>query len=559
MPQTFSFLVFLGALAIFIYGMQVGRIGLQLAGGNRLRAIISSITQNRLYGLGVGAITTLILQSSSVTTVMLVGLAGSQIINLTQAMAVILGADIGTSLIVFLFSIKKIAEYSLMILILGVLIDLFGKKKKTRYLSMILLGFGFVFFGLNLMIQSMVPLQQSEWIPQMMSLLEKHPFYNLLFATAFTAIVHSSTTTVGLAIALAFAGTLSIEAAVPIIFGANIGTCGTALIASVGGMTNGKRVAVAHLIFKVGGVILFFPFMKPLVFVATELSHLISWNGPCIPLQIATIHFLFNGTLSLLFLPFIRQGVWLVQKILPESENDKKKRFQPQYLALSALETPSLAFSHVKREILRMMDIAYEMFEEIPAVFEKNDLDRIEQLKSKDDQLDILNREIKFYLAKLSQSSLTAHEAETELNYLSMVEDLEEIGDIINRHIMDLAEKKIQKVREFSKDGKKEIKEFHTKVLENFDLAIAAITSSDESFAKKVIRHDENMRGFEKELHQTHLNRLHQGLKETFETSSIHLDLLSNLQRINNKISSIVTHAFPVLAPALISAESEKQ
>jgi len=149
--QHFSFLVFCGALAIFIYGMQVGRMGLQLAGGNRLRAIISSLTQNRIYGLGIGAVTTLILQSSSVTTVMLVGLAGSQLINLTQAMAVTLGADVGTSLIVFLFSIKKIAEYSLIILILGVLIDLIGKKKKTRYISMIFLGFGFVFFGLNLM------------------------------------------------------------------------------------------------------------------------------------------------------------------------------------------------------------------------------------------------------------------------------------------------------------------------------------------------------------------------------------------------------------------------
>ncbi|MBI1909379.1 MAG: Na/Pi cotransporter family protein [Deltaproteobacteria bacterium] len=544
--QHFSLIVFLGALAIFLYGMKIGRIGLQLAGGERLRAMIASLTENRFYGLGVGALTTLILQSSTAMTVMLVGLASSQLITLAQAMGVILGADVGTTLVVFLLSVRKIAEYALLILIVGVLIDLIGKKKRTRYVSMIFLGFGFVFFGMNLMTQAMAPLKENPWVVPFFDFLSRYPLYNFIAATVFTALVQSSAATIGLAMALAFGGTLSIEAAVPIIFGANVGTCVTAFIASLaGGNTEGKRVAWAHLIFKVGGVLVFAPFLVPFLELIRQVSPYISIGPPNVARELAIAHLVFNGVVAILFLPFIRQGVWIVQKLFPATEEDKKKKFGPKYLDPTALETPPLAFAHVKREVLRMADIAYEMFRGIPSVFERNDLDKIDDLEAMDDHLDLLNKEVKFYLAKISQGMLSDKESVLELNFLAMASDLEEIGDIINKHLMELAEKKIRKGREFSEEGWAEIKDFHAKVSENFDLAISAITTGDEAMAQKVLRHDAHLRDVERELRQAHLNRLHQGLKETFETSSIHLDILANFQRINAKITAIVTHAFP--------------
>ncbi|MDO8461350.1 MAG: Na/Pi cotransporter family protein, partial [Deltaproteobacteria bacterium] len=541
----FSILLFLGALAIFLYGMRIGRIGLQLAGGERLRAMIASLTENRFYGVGVGALTTLILQSSTAMTVMLVGLAGSQLITLTQAMGVILGADVGTTLIVFLLSVKKVADYALVILIVGVLVDLLAKKKRTRYFSMVILGFGFVFFAMNLMVQAMAPLRQNPWVTPVLETLSNYPIYIFLAATLFTAVVQSSATTIGLAMALAFGGTLSIHAAVPIIFGANVGTCVTAFLAGLGGSSDGKRVAWSHLLFKIGGVLLVAPFLDPFIRLVQWVTPFIPIGEPTVARQLAVSHLIFNLSVALIFLPFIRPGVWLVQKLFPDTEADRQKKFGPKYLDPSALETPALAFAHVKREILRMADIAYEMFREVPMVFETNNLDKIDELESKDNHLDILNKEVKFYLAKISQSQLSDQDSVLEVNYLSMVSDLEEIGDIINKHLMELAEKKILKGREFSQEGWKEIRNFHAKVVENFDLAVSSMTTGDQEMAKKVIRHDSHMREIERELRQAHLNRLHQGLRETFETSSIHLDVLANFQRINNKITAVVMHAFP--------------
>lgn len=555
--HPFSMLVFLGALAIFLYGMRLGRIGLQLAGGDRLRALIASVTNNRVMAMGIGAVTTLILQSSSATTVMLVGLASSQLINITQAMAVILGADVGTSLTVLLLSVKKMSEYALIILILGVLLDLVSKKKRTRYYSMIFLGFGFVFYGMNLMTQSMVPLRENEWVILVIKALVEHPFANMLFATIFTALVHSSAATLGMAIALAFGGTISLEAAIPIIFGANIGTCGTALTACLAGNTEGKRVAFGHFLFKVGGVLIFFPFIRHFAQLIEWLTSFSFISISTVAPQIALSHLIFNLALALIFIPFVQQGVWIVRQILPYSSEEQEKCFAPKYLDKSALETPALALAHAKREILRMADIAYEMFKEVLVVFSHRDLEKIEFLESKDDQLDLLNREIKFYLARLSQSSLTDVEADTEMSYVNMVSDIEEIGDIINRNLMELAEKKIRKVREFSEQGWEEIRTFHVKVTENFDLAISALTTGDEAIAKTVVRRDQQIRDLEKEMRQTHLNRLHQGLKVSFESSSLHMDTLANLQRINSKITAIVLHGFHQLeAPSQVRGES---
>ncbi len=539
----FSVISFLGALAIFLYGIKLSRVGVQLLVGNRLKDLISTITQNRLMALLTGMVTTLILQSSTATTVLLVGFARSGVISLTQAMGVILGADIGTTFVVILLSIQEISQYALLLLVFGILLDFF-KDKKTKYLGMILLGFGFVFFGMKLMVHSTLGLKDSHLVQEVFATFTSTPAVSFFLALVFTALVQNSATTLGLAIALAFSGMLNLRTSLPIVLGANVGTCFSSILNSVGGGIEARRVALAHLFFKVTGaviVMLFYPFFLARLD-TLQLSVPQLFSNPSS--GIAFIHVLFNLSLSVVFLPFINQGSWIIQKLLPESLDKTDRPFTTLYLNESSLSTPALAFANAKREILRMAEIAFDMFRETIVVFDKNDADLITNIEVKDDQIDILDREIKFYLAKISQENLGPEQARLQLNLVSITCDLEEICDVINKNILELAAKKIDKARHFSSEGWKEIVEMHSKVLENFQLAISIFTTEDKGLAQQMLRHEKHMTTLEDKYRESHLHRLHQGLKETLKTSSIHLDLLSNFHRINAKLTAIVRATF---------------
>lgn len=541
--EPFSPLAFLGALAIFMYGIRISRIGVQLLAGDRLRSVLASLTTHRFAALTTGALVTLILQSSTATTVMLVGFAVQGAITLTQAMGVILGADIGTTFVVILLSIKGIADNSLVLLILGVLIDIFSRRKRPRYIGMVFLGFGFVFFGMQLMIRTTAPLGGSPFLADFFSLLGSRPGTAFLVAALFTALVQNSATTLGFCMALAFSGLITIGEAIPIVLGANVGTCAVSFLHSVGGGAAARRVALSHLFFKATGAAVAMVFLAPLSGAVAKAS---SWPGlENTASQIALAHVGFNLLLSVVFLPFLNQGAWLITKLVPEPFRPEEKPFGPKYLDSKSLETPALAFANAKREILRMAEIASEMFRNLILVFEKDDRELMAYIEEQDDKVDILDREIKFYLAKISQENLNADQARMQLNLVAITSDLEEIGDIINKNILELAQKKIQKGRHFSEAGWKEIADFHAKVLENFQLTISTLATEDESIARKVGRHEKHLAETEDRYREAHLQRLHKGLKETIETSSIHLDLLSNFRRVNSKLTAIVKASFP--------------
>lgn len=543
--QTFSALAFLGAMAIFMYGIRLSRMGVQLFAGDRLRPLVASLTDNRFSALVVGILTTLILQSSTATTVMLVGFAATGVITLTQAMGVILGADIGTTLVVVLFSVKQISDYALLLIILGVLIDVVSKRKRSRYVSMVILGFGFVFFGMKLMIQTTVPLRESHLLAEIFGALGANPFYAFFAAAAFTALVQNSATTIGIAIALAFSGLLTFEGTLPIVLGANVGTCAGSILNSVGGGPKARRVAAAHLFFKITGASLALVFLPQFAALIHWVSSLAPPLGESAARQTALGHLTFNLILSIVFLPFISQGAWIITKLIPEPFRAEDKPFGPKYLDSKSLETPPLAFANARREILRMAEVASEMFGQTLTVFERNDRELMHYIEEEDDKVDILDRSIKLYLAKLSQESLTSDQARIQLNLVAMTSDMEEICDIINKNVLELADKKIQKDRQFSEEGWKEIREFHAKVLENFHLALAYLAAEDEIIARKMARHERHLAQLEDKYREAHLLRLHKGLKETIETSSIHLDLLANFRRINTKLTAIVKAALP--------------
>jgi phosphate:Na+ symporter len=476
---------------------------------------------------------------------MLVGFASTGVITLTQAMGVILGADIGTTFVMILLSIKEIADYALLLLIAGVVLDILSKKKKGRYISMVFLGFGFVFFGMQLMVRTTSPLQQSRLLVEIFTLLGENPSYAFFASAVFTALVQNSATTLGLTIALAFSGLLNLEEAIPIVLGANVGTCASSLLNSIGGGPMAKRVALSHLFFKLTGALLAMVLLGPftdLIVSVTPRSAILHQNTA---FQVALTHVGFNLLLSLLFFPFIPQGAWLIKKLVPEPFGQKEKAFGSKYLDPKSLETPALAFANAKRELLRMAEIAQDMFQDTIFVFEKNDEEMIAFIEEQDDKVDILDREIKFYLAKISQEDLNPEQARMQLNLVAITSDLEEICDVINKNILELAEKKIQKARQFSGEGWKEITDVHAKVSENFQLMVSTLTTEDKTLARKAVRHEKHLALIEDRYREAHLQRLHKGLKETIETSSIHLDLLANFRRINSKLTAIVKAAFP--------------
>lgn len=538
---TFSLISFLGALAIFIYGIRLTRWGVQLLAGDQLRPLVTALTKNRLTAAFSGAVVTMIFQSSNATVIMLVSFAASGMITLAQAMGVVLGADIGSTVVIVILAFQEIFEVALVLLIIGVAIETFFHSKRAHYLGMVFLGFGFVFFGMKLLVQTTSSLGGNHLILEVFQALGQNPGYAFLGATLFTALVQNSATTLGLTMALSFSGLIDLETALPIVIGANVGTCAGSILASLNGNVPAKRVAFAHFFFKTVGGTLAFLLIIPYRNLVVIVEHTYPMTQTT---AIALAHVVFNLSLSILFLPFLNQGAWLIQKLIPEPEAVPEKKFGPQYLNPKALETPALAFAQVKREILRMAEIAADVFERTILAFEKGDKNFVQFLEEEDDKIDILDRETKFFLAKISQENLTQSQGSQQVALLTMTTDLEEIGDIINKLILELANKKIRKGYVFSEEGLDEIINFHRKVLENFHLAIAAISSDDETIARKVLRHENELSNLEEEYRLSHLQRLQKGKKETFQTTSIHLDLLSNFRRINTKITALVSSNF---------------
>jgi phosphate:Na+ symporter len=524
-----------GGMAILLYGMRLAGEGLQRAAGARLRTIVSSLTKNRFLGLGIGIIVTVFLQSSTATIIMLVGFVGSGLMTLPQSIGVILGADIGTTITVQLLAFR-FYDYAILFVGIGITMMFLSKRAILKNIGEGLLGFSFIFLSIKIMSDSLMPLKSSELFKSVLMALLANPLLGLIISAIFTAIVHSSAAIIGLALALGLQGLIDIEAAIPLIFGANIGTCATAIISSIGSNIEAKRVASAHTLFKVLGVVIFFPFIKPFA------DFVISMTND-VPRQIANAHTLFNGAIAIFFLPFTSVMTDVIKKIVPERPGEEKK-FAPKYLDKRVLSSPVLAFGQAKREALRMADIAHEMLRDSIIVFKKDDPDMIDSIEKRDDYVDLLDKEIKLYLTRLSNESLTPQQSKVEQDLLAFINDLENIGDVVDKNLMELAKKKIKNGLVFSQEGIDEIERFHKKILENFEIGASAFVSGDAGLAKKLLANKIELAEMERNLRQAHIQRLHKGLKESIDTSSIHLDVLSNLRRINSYISNV---AYPIV------------
>ena len=531
-----AFLLFglLGGLGIFLMGMDMAGDGLKEAAGDRMKGLLSALTTNRFAGVTVGAVVTGILQSSSVTTVMLVGFVSASMMTLVQAIGVMMGAKIGTTITAQIIAFK-VSKYSLLFVAAGFLMQMVGRKKALRQAGTIVLGFGLIFFGLAIMSDAMRPLRSVAAFTEMLVSLGDQPLLGIFLAIAFTAIVQSSSATIGIVVALCSGGLLSLEAGLPLAFGAHIGTCATALLSSISMPREGKQLAVAHLVYSVVGVAIAFPFLGFFVDGARWLSE--AMGSESVARQVANGHTIFTIASALVFMPLIKQIEWASKKIMPSAKTAPP--FGPKYLSDSAMSVPVLALEQAQLELLRMAGIVRDMFASSMKVLAEPDEEKVEAVALEDDKVDILEKAIRPFLAKVAHARLEPEQAAREHAFIYIVQDLEGIGDILSKEIAAAGRKLAQKERRFSEEGMLELSSFAEKIQARYDTLFKAVENFDRGAAEQVLQLRFKEQVMERKLREAHLERLHSQRVETVETSALHLSVLNNLRAIGSRLDAI--------------------
>lgn len=517
----------MGGLGLFLYGMNLMGDGLQKSAGAKLKKIIELLTSNVIMGVLVGMLVTMVIQSSSATTVMVVGFVNAGIMSLTQAIGVIMGANIGTTVTAQLVSLDVdfLAPISLGI---GIVIYMFAKKSKTRHIAEILLGFGILFTGMEFMKDAVSPLKEYEGFTNMLLSFGSNPILGVLMGFAITAIVQSSSASMGMLIALASEGLIPITAALPILYGENIGTCVTSLISSIGATKNARRAAVMHLTFNlIGSLIFMLVLSKPIISLVTYI------DPDNTARQIANAHTLFNVINVLILLPFNKLIVKLAIKLVPEVEGEEEDDNKIiKYIDDRMIETPSIALTNTLKETIRMGEKAKECFNYSMEGILENSEKKVEKAFKKERHVNELQKSILSYLLKLSKSSLNDDAIETVDALFSVVNDIERIGDH-SENIAELAKIAIDSKLKFSEDATKELTEMYEKVLSTYSYAIDAMEKSDVELAYKIIRMEERVDMMEKSCRANHMQRLNNSTCN-FETGIIYLDIITNLERISD-------------------------
>jgi phosphate:Na+ symporter len=520
-----------GGLALLLYGMRLSGDGLQRAAGAHLRQLLTATTRSGLAAMGAGALVTALIQSSSATTLMLVGFVNAGLMTFRQSLGVILGADIGTTVTVQILALR-VPGLALFLVGMGFAINFLARRSTPRSLGQVILGFGLLFLGMQVIIDGMEPVAHHRLTRQVLMALADHRVLGLLIGAALSAGMASSAATIGLAISLAHQGALDLAQALPIVLGANIGTCAVALTASWRSTAEARRVAVAHIAFKVLGVALVYPFVEPLAALVARTAF-----DPA--RQIANAHTLFNVAMSAVFLPAAPLAARLIAALVPEEERGDNP-FKTRYLDDRYLDQPALAIGQATREALRMGDVAQSMLRDAMTVLRTDRLELLEEVERRDDQLDYLEREIKLFLSRLGREIMSPDLARKEIALITFIGNLENIGDIIDKNLMELARKKLYQGRRFSGAGEAELIEFHAVIAKNLERAIAGFAANDRTLAQEVLDQRPMVRQRERELRESHLHRLRRGLPESLETSEIHLDVLTNLKRISSHITQLV-------------------
>ncbi|MEN8041722.1 MAG: Na/Pi cotransporter family protein [Actinomycetota bacterium] len=523
-----------GGLALFLIGMDMMTEALRLIVGGRARRVLERLTSNRFAGLATGAGITAVVQSSSVTTVLLVGFITAGLMTFIQSIPVILGSNIGTTITAQIIAFK-VTSWALALMAGGFVFSKLAKRERRKAQGTAITGLGMVFFGMVVMGDAMEPLRTYEPFIDAMEALAT-PLVGILVGAAFTALVQSSSATTGVVIVLAGQGLITLEAGIALVLGANIGTSVTALLAAIGKPREAQRAAMAHLVFNTGGVVIWFPF----------IGMLASWVesvGGGVPREIANAHTVFNVINALILIPFVAPFAALITRITPDRPGAGD--LQPKYLDLGLLRTPGIALAKARMEMLRMARRVEGMLVDIlPAILD-GDIDTMAEIETRDDEVDVLHGHIIEFLGEISQIKLNQNQSAELVDLFAATNAIEAIGDIVETNLVTLGRQKMEASIEVSTETRELIEQYHRSVVEALELALIALTQKDEASARSAKKMKSSIREYEDEALDRQSERLIVDEPNRVAVYRFETDVMANLKRVHHFIRRIARVAIP--------------
>ncbi|MEJ1297227.1 MAG: Na/Pi cotransporter family protein [Candidatus Sedimenticola sp. (ex Thyasira tokunagai)] len=525
-----------GGLALFLFGMEQMAGALKAVAGEKMKAILAKLTSNRFLGAATGAFVTAVIQSSSVTTVLVVGFITAGLMTLSQSVGVIMGANIGTTITAQIVAFK-VTKAALLMIGVGFSMLFISKQEKIKQYGAMLMGLGLVFFGMSVMSEAMKPLRSFQPFLDLMISMES-PLIGILVAAGFTGLIQSSSATTAIVIVMASQGFITLPAGIALAFGANVGTCVTAMLASIGKPREAIRAAVVHVIFNVAGVLIWIAFIPYLAEWVTSISPShpelagVERLSAETPRQIANAHTIFNIANTFIFIWFTTQIAALAERLIPDKPEPETFVVTAKYLDEDLLQTPSLALDRVRLEVLHMGDYVQQMLNEImPAILtgKRKALKDIAQL---DDVVDILYEQTIDYLGKISKQSLTEAQMEEFLQLMEAVGELENVGDTIETNMVELGLARINSDISISKPTTSILKGFHQVVVRAVGAAVQAVAQNNGSAARNVIlmKHEVDSMANSAAIHQA--ERLVAEEPNRIPAYTIEMDIIEKQKRI---------------------------
>jgi phosphate:Na+ symporter len=529
----------MGGVALLLWGLHMVHSGILRAFGPDLRVLLAKALNNRFSAFAAGIGLTALLQSSTATALITSSFTAEGLVSLVPALAIMLGANVGTTLIVQALSFN-ISAAAPVLFVLGLVAFRSGARSRIKDLGRVSIGLGLMLLALHILLDTLAPAENAPSVRVLMGAITGDPVLCIIIGAIVTWAVHSSVASVLLIMSLAYAQFVTPAAALALVLGANLGSAINPLLEGARRDDPASyRLPVGNLINRLVGIVLVLPFLRPI----TELLQ--AWQ-PDLAKMTAEFHIAFNVTTAILFIGLLDTMAKVLKRVLPKriQESDPSR---PRYLDDSALETPSLALADAARETLHMGDLVEVMLRKVMAAMIGNDRAPLDQIAKMDDSVDRLDEAIKLYVTKLTRGSLDEHEGRRAMEIISFTINLEHIGDIIDKNLSELATKKIKHRFQFSPEGAEELSAFHKRIMDSLRIAFGIFMSGDVNEARKLLAEKTALRNTELAAVERHLERLREGRPETIETTSLHLDVLRDLRRVHSHICSVV---YPVLDAA---------
>ena len=538
----------LGGLALFLFGMEQLADALKARAGDSLKDVLARLTTNRITGALTGAFVTACVQSSSVTTVLVVGFITANIMSLSQSVGVIFGANIGSTVTAQIIAFK-VTKYALLLVAVGFGTSFLASREEVKQYGFMCMGMGMIFLGMGMMSSAMHPLRAYGPFLELMTQMES-PLLAITVAAAFTGLIQSSAATTGIVIVMAGQGLISLPAGIALAFGANIGTCVTALLASIGKPREAVRASMVHVLFNVIGVLLW-------VGLIDQLGRIVVWVSPVAaglsgaektaaetPRQIANAHTIFNVVNTIVFLPFAGLFARVVESVLPDKEEEAvtdvtRREWTTIHLDPDLLAVPSIALEQTRGEIGRMAGLVRGVVEDIVPAFIANHVQVGDDILQRQGEVDYVAEEIDGYLLEISRRPLNQQQSAFGTQLMNIVTDIEHISDLIRRDLVPLLRRKVEADIQFSEAGNEQLRGYHRGVLRNFETVMQAFEHNSPEEARQVIRSREALTDLSHNYEMNHFGEMTNAQEGSREVNHLYLDVADYLQRINSYAETI--------------------